>query len=145
MRKSRLDVVARLRLLEERKALAAATHAQRAVAEAEQASMAARGAYDSRPLPSGSVTPGGLASVRLQALGALELVSEASAKVQQAEHVHAQAADVVKAASIRRKSADRLLERRQLELKQLAAIAEMKAADENSVLSFARPDQRADA
>lgn len=133
-------MVARLRLLEERKALATATHAQRAVTQAEQDRAAARGAYDSRPQAGGSLTPGALASVRLQALGALEVVSEAAAKVAQAEHVQLQAAAAVKAASVRRKSAERLLERRQLELKQLAAIAEQKSADENSVLRYARPD-----
>ena len=141
--KSRLAVVARLRELEERHALGAATRALHALLEAEERQGTARRAYDERPVPSGSLSPAGLASLRTQGLGALEAVAEAGAKVGEAQHARTTAEDLARAASIRRRSAERLLERKEAEARSAAAFAAQREADEHTVLRFSRVDRDA--
>src|SRR5688500_16081270 len=105
---SRLDVVLRLRALEERRALGAATLAHVAVIEAEGEVADARTRYEQRPAASGPLSTGELLNLRLSGQGALEAVHTAAAGADQARHRHGQAQQVMMAASMKRKSAERL-------------------------------------
>ena len=134
----RLDVVLRLRALEERRALGAATLAHLAVIEADDEVGEARSRYEQRPAAEGPVGVGELMALRLLGQGALEAVHTAAAGADQARHRHTEAQQVVLAASMKRKSAERLVERRAAEARQSAEIAERREVDERNVLRFGR-------
>jgi flagellar biosynthesis chaperone FliJ len=135
---NRLHVVARLRVLQERRALGAAALAQRAEVEAEQRLAGARDAYDRRPHAEANLTPAALMSLRTQGLGALEGVAESKAGMERATSELQTAVGAALAASMRRKSAERLVERKDAEAAQAAAIAGQRQSDELGVMLFAR-------
>ena len=134
----RLDVVLRLRALEERRALGAVTRAHVAVQQAEGDAAEARQRYEDRPGADGPLTTAGLLALRLSGQGALEEVHTAAAAAGQARHRHAQAQQEVVAASMRRKSAERLVERRAAEARLEAEVADRREVDERNVLRFGR-------
>ncbi len=137
----RIATVLRVRAVQERQALGRLALARRAVCEAEaEVADRVRG-YEQRPQPpalrdgSGALlSPAALLAYRLQGQGALERVAEARALRDEAAAHERQRADAWSAASVARKSAERLAERHRLAEEAAERTREAAALDELVVL-----------
>lgn len=138
MRRDRIATVLRVRSVQERQAQAAAARAA-ADEVAADAALAGRRDRDSRrPRPRGELSPLQLRSLQLMGVRSRELIEEAAAVASRAaEHRDAIDAEATRA-SVRRRSAERLHERRREAAVHAAAAAAERALDELVTLRWRR-------
>jgi hypothetical protein len=127
---SRLGSVLRVRVIEERRARGELARADAAVRAADGEINDRRRAYARRPRPAGLVSASGLRAVELLGLRCLERVAEAVAERDAALWRRDEAAAGLSQASVRRKSTERLVERREAEAAHQAQLAAQRDADE---------------
>lgn len=142
--KDRLSVVVRLREITESRRQAELARANQALAARELAVAGARRAYEERPMAEEvRFSPVQLRALQLLGTGALEALHEANAARGEAEEERRGAADALTMATISRRSAERLSERRATEAARAAQIASERALDELVILQRAadRPEE----
>jgi hypothetical protein len=138
MSRDPLGVLARLRAIEEQRAQAAAARAQLAAQAAEHTAASARDAYAARPQPDLALTPVALRALQLQGTGALEVLQEALLARDEADHARRGAQDALSMATARRKSVERLTQRRMVEASRAAQAAAQRSLDELVLLGRAQ-------
>lgn len=124
----------RLRELREQQAQAAVAAAQLAVTAAAAAHAATFAAYRQRPAPPRGVAPAALLGWQLGGVGALEQVQTAAGAVEEAEAERTRREELRVAASIQRRSLDRLVERIEIRDAAEAALVAQREADETALL-----------
>lgn len=136
--RNRLSVLQRLRAIEERRAQADAARAQRDARRAEARVGDARHHYETRPAADEMLGPVQLRALQLMGTGALEVLQEAVVARDDADEVRRGAQDALSLAAVRRKSVERLAERRMVEAARVAQAAADRALDELMILRRAR-------
>jgi hypothetical protein len=136
--RDRLGVVLRLRALEERRAQAAAARAEQARRDAEAQVAARRGAYAARPVPLERLSPLHLRALELQGIGALDELQNAHVYLDDTTAERDRADEDRSAAAIRRKSVERLRDRRRDATVRAAQVAAQRSLDELSLLMRSR-------
>lgn len=124
----------RLRELREQQALAAAAAAQRALVASAATHTASLAAYRQRPAPVGAVVPSQLLGWQLGGVGALERAQTTALAVDEAEAERARRERVRIAATVERRSLDRLVERIEGRQAATAAVAAQRDADETALM-----------
>lgn len=124
----------RLRELREQQARSAVANAQLALTAAAAASAASLAAYRQRSAPGSSLPPSQLVAWQLRGAGALERAQTDAAAVDDAEAELARREEARVAASVARRSLDRLVERIEDREAVAAAQAAQREADETALL-----------
>lgn len=134
----RISSVLRVRRLFERRALGALAAGERRVAEAEAALERRREAYRTRPQPSAPLSPLQLRALQLAGIGACAAVEEADAAAGEAGAERDALRAAWSQASVQRKSAQRLEERRHAAAVAAAEAVRSRALEELVTLRHGR-------
>jgi flagellar biosynthesis chaperone FliJ len=134
VKRDRLRVVLRLRELEERRAQAAAARAELARREAEEQVESRRAAYAARPVPLDRLSPLHLRALELQGVGALDELQNAHVYLDDVTAERDRADGDRSVAAVRRKSVERLRDRRREATTRAAQVAAQRSLDELSLL-----------
>lgn len=125
-----LATLLRLRGIQERRERGALARAERALADSRAQVAARKQVLDALSMAGGPLSAAQLRAVRMQGDHAYELLRAAREAAASAEAERDAAAAAASRAAIRRKSTERLVERRDLEAQALARTAAARALDE---------------
>lgn len=136
---SRLTAFLKLLTVREDQASARAADATRATLAAQADLDGRRASYHTRPRQQGTLTAVQLLALQLQGVGALEHVEAAQAALDRRRQEQADAEDARSAAAVRRKSVERVTDRRKEQAAHVAQTAARRSLDELAILRKVAP------